>query len=380
MPLSVVHVAPNLFGDVFGGAERYALELSRAMAKRVPTTLVTFGPKSRRERSGELNIEVLRNWIDFRRFRFDPLNPFLTRHLGRADIIHCHQPQTMMSSMALLYARAAHKLIFATDLGGGGYSLHRIVNVTQWYSGHLHISEFSRTNFGHRELPGARVVFGGVDPERFSPDDTVARSGAVLYVGRLLPHKGVNYLIESMDADSPLVIIGQPFPHAQRFQQDLLRLAEGKRVTFIERCGDREIIEAYRRALCIVLPSVHTTVYGEYHPIPELLGQTLLEGMACGAPAICTNVTSMPEIVEDGMTGFIVPPNDSGALRGRIEWLRDHPSQARQMGLMARSRVVEKFSWQAAVSRCLEAYRLACEPAALSKPQLRPKATEADRG
>jgi len=375
----VVHVAPNLFGDTFGGAERYALELSRAMAKRVPTTLVTFGPKSRRERSGELNIEVLRNWIDFRRFRFDPLNPCLTRYLRRADIIHCHQ-HTMMSSMALLYARAAHKPIFSTDLGGGGYGLHRIVNVTRWYSGHLHISEFSRTNFGHRELPGARVVFGGVDPERFSPDHTVARSGAVLYVGRLLPHKGVNYLIQAMAAKTPLTIIGQPFPHAQRFQEDLLRLAEGKRVTFIKRCGDREIIEAYRRALCIVLPSVHTTVYGEYHPIPELLGQTLLEGMACGSPAICTNVTSLPEIVEDGVTGFVVPPNDSGALRDRIEWLRDHPSQARQMGLMARSRVVEKFSWQAAVSRCLEAYGIARQTAALSGPQLHPTATEARCG
>src|SRR5713226_3446339 len=90
----------------------FLAELSGAMAKRVPTALVTFGPKSRQERSGELNIKVLRNWIDFRRFRFDPLNPFLTRYLGRADIIHCHQPQTMMSSIALLYARAAHKLIF----------------------------------------------------------------------------------------------------------------------------------------------------------------------------------------------------------------------------------------------------------------------------
>jgi len=375
----VLHVAPNLFGDVFGGAERYALELSRAMAKQVTTTLVTFGPKSRQERIGELNIKVLRNWIDFRRFRFDPLNPFLTKYLGPADIIHCHQPHTMMSSMALLYARATRKLIFATDLGGGGYGLHRIVNVTQWYSGHLHISEFSRTHFGHRELPGAHVVFGGVDPERFSPDDTVARSGAVLYVGRLLPHKGVNYLIEAMDAKTPLTIIGQPFPHAQRFQQDLLRLAEGKRVTFIEYCADREIIEAYRRALCIVLPSVHTTVYGEYHPIPELLGQVLLEGMACGAPAICTNVTSLPETVEDGVTGFVVPPNDSGALRDRIEWLRDHPSQARQMGLMARSRVEEKFSWQAAVSRCLEAYGINYETAALSEPQLPPTVMEARR-
>ena len=378
MPPHVVHVVPNLFGDVLGGAERYALELSHAMAKRVPTTLVTFGPKRRRERRGELDIRVLRNWIDFRRFRFDPFNPFLTRYLGRADIIHCHQPQTMMSSIALLYARASRKPIFATDHGGAGYGLHRILNVTRWYSGHLHVSEFSRTNFGHNELSGARVVFGGVDAERFSPDDTFTDRGEVLYVGRMLPHKGVNYLIEAIDAKTPLTIIGQPFPHAQRFQQELLRLAEGKHVTFIEHCDDRGIIEAYRHALCIVLPSVHTTVYGEYHPIPELLGQTLLEGMACGTPAICTNVTSMPEIVEDGVTGFVVPPNDASALRERIAWLREHPSQARQMGLMARRRIM-KFTWDAAASRCLEAYGIACETAALSK-QLGSPAAEVRRG
>ena len=106
---------------------------------------------------------MLRNWVDFRRFRLERLNPFLTRYPGRADIIHCH-PTHDDVELAL-------------------------VNITQWYSGHLHISEFSGTNSATANYP-ARVVLSGVDPERFSPDETVARSGAVLYVGRRLPHNG----------------------------------------------------------------------------------------------------------------------------------------------------------------------------------------------
>ena len=90
----------------------------------------------------------------------------------------------------------------------------------------------------------------------------------------------------------------------------------------------------------------------------ELLGQTLLEGMACGAPAIATDVCSLPEVVEDGVTGFIVPPNDPTALGEKIRWLRLHPAEARRMGEAARQRVLESFTWDRVVQNCFEAYGL----------------------
>jgi glycosyltransferase involved in cell wall biosynthesis len=65
----------------------------------------------------------------------------------------------------------------------------------------------------------------------------------------------------------------------------------------------------------------------------------------------------LPEIVEHGVTGFVVPPNDPSALRERILWLRDHPAEAARMGEAARRRVVERFSWDIAARTCLSVYR-----------------------
>jgi glycosyltransferase involved in cell wall biosynthesis len=90
--------------------------------------------------------------------------------------------------------------------------------------------------------------------------------------------------------------------------------------------------------------------------VPELLGQTLLEGMACGTPAICTNVASMPEVVEDGSTGFVVPPNDPSALREKLCWLREHSAEVNALGRAGRQRVLERFTWNNVVARCLDEY------------------------
>jgi glycosyltransferase involved in cell wall biosynthesis len=127
-------------------------------------------------------------------------------------------------------------------------------------------------------------------------------------------------------------------------------------VTFLHRLDDTALIREYQHALCIVLPSVYRMADGRQTMVPELLGQTLLEGMACGIPAVCTRVGSMPEVVSDGITGFIVPPNDPSALGERLAWLSAHPDKVARMGAAARRHVLERFTWPAVVSRCLTQY------------------------
>jgi glycosyltransferase involved in cell wall biosynthesis len=169
-----------------------------------------------------------------------------------------------------------------------------------------------------------------------------------------VPHKGVRYLVEAATREVPVVLVGQPYEPAY---MDVLRgLAEGKDVEFRHDSRDEDLVAAYQQALCVVLPSVYSDDEGHMTRVPELLGQTLLEGMACGIPAVCTDVASLPEVVEDGVSGFVVPPNDPGAIRDKLLWLEAHPDEAERMGQAARRRVLDRFGWSEVVRRCLDAY------------------------
>jgi glycosyltransferase involved in cell wall biosynthesis len=352
----VIHLVPATFGPggVAGGAERYAFELARHMAEVVPTTLLSFGEREISTTVGPLRVRVLGDPWYVRGQRFNPLKLSMIPELARADVIHCHQQHILASSMAALFARLSRRRVFVSDLGGGGFDISAWLSTDRWFDGHLHISEYSRAIAGHSGAPGAHVIMGGVDSVKFSPADGAARDRAVLFVGRLLPHKGVNYLIEALPQGMKLRVVGQA--SEQRYLDDLRALARGRDVEFYHDCDDAALLGHYHRAMCIVLPSVYRTIYGSQTAVPELLGQTLLEGMACGLPAIATAVASLPEVVEDGVCGFVVPPNDAQALAERLCRLRDSPETAAAMGAAARRRMVERFTWPAVVRRCLAIY------------------------
>jgi glycosyltransferase involved in cell wall biosynthesis len=354
---------PALFGDsgVFGGAERYALELARHMAEVTPTRLVTFADAPGCRNVGPLDVRILGPAWRVRGQRFNPFHPTLIRHLVWADVIHCHQRAVIASSFAAAVGRSIGRKVFVSDLGGGGWDVSAYVRTDRWFHAHLHISEYSRSISGHTGWNRAHVIYGGVDTDRFAPDQAVPKEPLVVFVGRLMPHKGVNDLIEALPDGLALEVIGRPYH--ERFFADLKQLAVGKSIVFRPDCDDFELVQAYRRAACVVLPSVYRTVYGDETQVPELLGQTLLEGMACGTPAVCADVASMPEVVADGETGFVVPPNDPVALRAKLEWLRDHPAAAQALGAAGRQRVLDRFTWPAVVQRCLDVYARPAESA-----------------
>jgi glycosyltransferase involved in cell wall biosynthesis len=354
--MNVVHIVPALFGPggIVGGAERYAFELARQMSASVPTTLVTFGGEHRTEEIGTLRVRTIgKPWL-VRGQRSNPFSLEVFRALKGADVVHCHQHHVLVSSVAAAWCRLTGRGVFVSDLGGGGWDVSAYLSTDRWFHGHLHLSEYSRRIHGHSALARARVVGGGVDTQKFSPDSSVRRDGGALFVGRLLPHKGISDLIRGLPDGVPLTVVGPVPDPATRHR--LMDLARGKSVTFLHGLDDVALVREYRRAMCIVLPSVYRTDEGLTTAVPELLGQTLLEGMACGTSAICTDVASMPEVVEHGVTGFVVPPNDPASLGDRLAWLCTHPAEAAEMGAAGRRRVLAHFTWAATVKRCLDAY------------------------
>ena len=364
--MQIVHLVPALFGPdgIVGGAERYAYELARHMSASVPTTLVSFGARDGEERVGRLRVRLIGDpWL-VRGQRTNPLSADLFSELRRADVVHCHQQHVLMSSVAAAWCRLTRRRVFVSDLGGGGWDVSAYVSTDRWFHGHLHLSEYSRRIFGHEHDARACVVGGGVDVEKFSPVPRAPAGRDVLFVGRLLPHKGVEDLITALPDGMSLRIVGPEPEFATRSR--LTALARGKDVTFLHCLDDAALVREYQQALCVVLPSVYRSADGRETKVPELLGQTLLEGMACGIPAVCTRVASMPELVDDGVTGFVVPPNDPRSLAERLSWLRTHPDKVARMGAAARRCVLDRFTWPSVVARCLARY-----DAALSHPAAR---------
>lgn len=354
---SVLQLAPIPFADqaVVGGGERYPTELSRAMARYVPTTLISFGRGGSVRREGNLTTRIypIIRYVDQK--RVNPLSPWFLRELPGAAVIHCHQYQTLMTNMAVLLGSILGKKSFATDHGGGGKNYSRRLRIADRLTGFLPVSAFSATFFP--EMAGKTTMIGsGIDPELFKPAD-VKRQRSVLYVGRIMPHKGIDYLVQAVRPDTPLKVIGRVYN--QQYFAYLRKLAEGKQVTFVNDAGDREIIQEYGAATVCVLPSVYRSWDGVTHKQPELLGISLLEAMGCETPVVCTNVGGMPEAVVEGETGFVVPPNDSEALSDRLYRLLDDPARARAMGKAARQHVLENWTWDLVARRCLKAYAAA---------------------
>jgi len=354
--MRVLHVVPAVFGPDgnIGGAERYAVELVKALRGKVDARLVSFG-----DRAATVDVEGLPvDLLPAHRVRGHPFNPVSPRILGPfvwADLVHCHQQHIVSTSVLGILGRVARKPVVVTDHGGGGWDLSQYVGTDRLFAAHLHVSAFSRAQNCQTTCARAEVVYGGVDVERFYPEPWTGPRERVLFVGRVLPHKGVHDLVAALPAGLSLDVVG---PLTDPAYAELLRqLASGKDTVFHGPVDERRLEQAYRAALCVVLPSACRSEHHGFTPVPELLGQTLLEGMASGVPAICTDAGAMDEVVVDGHTGFVVAQNDPPAIRAALERLAGDWRMAEAMGAQGRERVIERFSWDRVADACVARYR-----------------------
>jgi glycosyltransferase involved in cell wall biosynthesis len=204
-----------------------------------------------------------------------------------------------------------------------------------------------------------RVVYGGADPARFWPDPDARRRG-VLFVGRLTPHKGVDCLIEALPEHAELRVIGSAGHDRDAPERDypnLLRsLAAQRRVEFLGAVADADLPILYRGSQVLALPSVHVTHYGRAIAVSELLGLSAIEAMASATPVVASSVGGLPEVVEHGITGFLVEPGNVEELRERLAQILGDRRLAERLGRSARERFLERFTWEACAERCLSAY------------------------
>jgi alpha-maltose-1-phosphate synthase len=367
--MRVTHVAPTAFGDggLFGGGERYPLELARALAREVPCRLVTFGREPGHVREAEgLEIVVLTARGYARGHPAHPRARGLVRALRGADLVHAHHLHSRPAAIALWAARAAGQRRVITDHGLIGRRGRNRGGLVERF---LTVSRYSAEVLGapaDRSTP----IFGGADPRRFSPDHDDSRTG-VLFVGRITPHKGVDRLIQAVPAGTRLTIVGSTGHDVGWPERDYARLlrrlaasAPG-RITFAGTVADDELPRLMRRHAVLALPSVEDTCYGRHVPVSELLGLAVIEAMASGTPVVCSRIGGVPEVVDDGHTGVLVPPGDVDALRDSLNSLLRDRFRREAMGRAAREVACARFTWTACARRCLESY----EDLFASRPQ-----------
>ena len=204
------------------------------------------------------------------------------------------------------------------------------------------------------------VIRNAIRAEGFGPGDRACREELqrlfaerrdciIAAAGRLSPEKGFDQLIEA----AALVVARHPGTGFVLFGDGPLRENLTKQIAERGLQGGF-VLAGFRSDLARVLPACDLAVSSSH---TEGLPVVVLEEMAAGLPVVATAVGGTPEVVEDGVTGWLVPPGDAAALARRITDLLASPESARAMGLAGRRRVATHFTFAAMAEGYLGLFR-----------------------
>jgi phosphatidyl-myo-inositol dimannoside synthase len=202
-----------------------------------------------------------------------------------------------------------------------------------------------------------RLVFNGTDLRRFSPEtngspgDSRYGPHMIFACRQLFPRKGIRFLLEAAAALKPqfpdlkVVLAGDGFerPELARLATELGIASD---VTFLGWVPNAELPQYYRAAAVSVIPSLE-----------EGFGIPAAEAMGCEVAVVASDAGGLPEVVENGVTGLVVPRGDAQALAHAIGSLLADPQRRRLMGQAGRERALRLFDWDRSAEQFEEIYR-----------------------
>ncbi len=309
-----------------------------------------------------------------------------------AELVHSHTWYTNLAGhlAKLLYGvphvATVHSLEplrpWKAEQLGGGYALSSFCERTGLEAADaiIAVSEGMRRDvlacYPTIEAGRVEVIYNGVDTEEYRPDegtDVLERNGidpelpSVVFVGRITRQKGLRYLLDAAPAFDPLaqLVLCAGAPDTPELGAEVERRVERLRaerggVVWLDRMLPRkEVVQILSHATVFVCPSIY-----------EPLGIVNLEAMACEAAVVATATGGIVEVVDDGVTGLLVPfePTPDGSqdpldpegfvagIAGRVNELLRDPDRAREMGRAGRKRVIERFAWPAIAAQTAALY------------------------
>lgn len=229
----------------------------------------------------------------------------------------------------------------------GMVSAHRLLGTWQnKVTRYIALNQFCRDKFVEGGLPADKMVIKAnfVD----FPRPTEQERDGFLFVGRLSAEKGIDVLVDAVAKVPGLVcrVAGTgPDEH----------LLQGSGVERLGALSTDAVRGEMSRAAALVLPSVW------YENFPR----TLVEAFGCGLPVIASRIGALAELVEDGVTGLLFNPGDSGDLASKLRWASDNPDKMTQMGMAARAKYEAHYTAAKNYEQLVDIYQDAI--AALSK-------------
>lgn len=234
-------------------------------------------------------------------------------------------------------------------------NIDKIITVSQYLKEEL-ISKY------FMQQKDIQVIYNGVNTERFHTHRNGQRiknqyqigdrDPVVLYLGRLAPYKGVQFLIEA----APKILIEFPrtkFIVSGSTRYDTLNLLKlvyeldvRKSIIFTGYIQDEDVPDLYAACDVFCYPSLW-----------EGFGLPPVEAQACGKPVVAFNTCALPEVIKNKQTGLLVQPENSQALANAIISMLHDDERRHKMGMEGRKRVRRLFSWDDAAEKTLKIYR-----------------------
>jgi len=214
------------------------------------------------------------------------------RQNGQDAVLHFHHPEA-----ALPYADLYPDVPVVHTLHDPISDLQRTTLETFMTPNQFFVSLSDYQRRAAPDLPYIATVYNGIDTELFRPDPTVERTDNLLFVGRIVPEKGVKEAIEVAQATGrELDIIGPTYPDFQDYFNEDVRPHLSDRIRYLGHIARRELPWYFRRAGAFLMPIQWD----------EPFGLVMAEAMACNTHVIALHRGSVPEVVAHGETGFVV--------------------------------------------------------------------------